>query len=207
MSANVEVVKYNASVKTPAGWRHVVFTANAIRTSPKRVTIVTVNEIDGEKVSHNMSRTGANRQKFNGLYFAGQEAGKTKNIRLTRYTSPAIVTPHRSNSAAATGEKIMLRTINESENSKLTRESFAKGVVFAVQASGVRMLAVNPDTNDLRTVCNFGMDLVASVKPSAPKGFGSGWIGTATLNKRGMKFAYSQLLSAMNAGPSCGGRG
>lgn len=78
----METVKYNASVKTPAGWRHVVFTAEAERISDKRVKIAKVTEIDGEKVSANMSRTGANRQKFNGLYFAGQEAGKTKNIAV-----------------------------------------------------------------------------------------------------------------------------
>ena len=73
-------IEYKASVKTPAGWRSVYMTATAKKLSEKRVEIVEVTAIDGEPVQYNMSRTGANRQKFNGAYFADQEAGKKKNI-------------------------------------------------------------------------------------------------------------------------------
>jgi hypothetical protein len=76
----METVNYNESVKTPAGWRHVVMTGTANRISPKRVEIVEITHIDGEVISRNMSRTGANRQKFDGAYFAAAEAGKKKNI-------------------------------------------------------------------------------------------------------------------------------
>jgi hypothetical protein len=75
-----EIVKYNASVLTPVGWRHVVMTALAERLSLKRVKVVEVTHIDGQSVQRSMSRTGANRQKFNGEYFAGIETGKIKNI-------------------------------------------------------------------------------------------------------------------------------
>ena len=75
-----EIVKYNASVLTPAGWRHVVMTAQAERISAKRVRVVSVTEINSEGVSANMSRTGAKQQRYNGLYFASVEAGKIKNI-------------------------------------------------------------------------------------------------------------------------------
>ena len=73
-------VNYNASVLTPAGWRGVVFRAEVERVSAKRVRVVRVVAIDGEPVTRVMSRTGSNRQKFNGAYFAGREAGKIKNI-------------------------------------------------------------------------------------------------------------------------------
>lgn len=76
----METVTYNASVKTPAGWRSVVMTGTANRISPKRVEVLEITHIDGESVSRNMSRTGANRQKFNGAYFASAEVGKKKNI-------------------------------------------------------------------------------------------------------------------------------
>ena len=73
-------IEYKASVRTPAGHRSVWVTATANRLSAKRVEVVEVLTIDDEKVSSNMSRTGANRQKFNGEYLASQEAGKKKNI-------------------------------------------------------------------------------------------------------------------------------
>ena len=78
----METVTYNASVKTPAGWRSVVMTGNANRISQKRVEIVEITHIDGDSVCSNMSRTGANRQKFNGAYFATAEVGKKKNISI-----------------------------------------------------------------------------------------------------------------------------
>lgn len=52
----------------------------AKKLSEKRVEIVEITHIDDEPVERNMSRTGANRQKFNGAYFADQEVGKAKNI-------------------------------------------------------------------------------------------------------------------------------
>ena len=73
-------VEYRGSVKTPAGWRSVYYKGTADKISDKRVKIVSIDTIDDEPVSYNMSRTGANRQKFNGHYFAGQEIGKIKNI-------------------------------------------------------------------------------------------------------------------------------
>lgn len=81
-TANVTLVtvEYKASVHTPAGWRSVYMKGTAKKLSEKRVEIVEITHIDDEPVQYNMSRTGANRQKFNGEYFARQEAGKTKNI-------------------------------------------------------------------------------------------------------------------------------
>jgi hypothetical protein len=76
----METVKYSASVCTPAGWRHVVMTATVERISAKRVKVVAVTHIDDECIRYNMSRTGANRQKYNGVYFAEKEKGKVKNI-------------------------------------------------------------------------------------------------------------------------------
>jgi len=73
-------VGYKSSVKTPAGWRSVYMTAEAEIISPKRAKIVKVSHIDGEEVGPFMSRTGANRQKFNGCYFAENEEGKIKNL-------------------------------------------------------------------------------------------------------------------------------
>ena len=73
-------VEYKASVNTPAGWRSVYMKGTAKKISEKRVEIVEITEIDDEPVSKNMSRTGANRQKFNGVFYAANEAGKKKNI-------------------------------------------------------------------------------------------------------------------------------
>ena len=78
--ANHVKVEYKASVHTPAGWRSVYMKAVAEKISDKRVKIVEVTHIDDELVGVNMSRTGANRQKYNGQYFANQEIGKIKNI-------------------------------------------------------------------------------------------------------------------------------
>ena len=73
-------IEYKASVKTPAGWRSVYMIATAKKLSEKRFEVIEVVSIDDEPVQYNMSRTGANRQKFNGAYFAEQEVGKKKNI-------------------------------------------------------------------------------------------------------------------------------
>lgn len=74
------VIKYNSSVLTAAGWRSVTILATAKETSAKRVTVETVELIDGLSPSQTMSITGSKRQRFDGLYFAGNEAGKVKNI-------------------------------------------------------------------------------------------------------------------------------
>ena len=73
-------IKYKASVHTPAGWRSVYMTAEAITLSEKRVEITRVTHIDDEEVQGKMSRTGSKRQSFSGGYFADQEIGKKKNI-------------------------------------------------------------------------------------------------------------------------------
>ena len=73
-------IEYKASVKTPAGWRGVYMKGSAKRLSEKRVEVVEITHIDDEPVGFGMSRTGAKRQQFNGIYFAGQEAGKKKNV-------------------------------------------------------------------------------------------------------------------------------
>ena len=74
------VIKYNSSVLTAAGWRSVTILATAKEASAKRVTVDTVELIDGLSPSQTMSRTGSKRQQFDGLYFAGNESGKIKNI-------------------------------------------------------------------------------------------------------------------------------
>ena len=73
------VITYNSSVKTQAGWRSVTITAEAEAISEKRVKVVKVLDIDGDGNSGFASRTGANRQKYNLGYFAGAQAGLTKN--------------------------------------------------------------------------------------------------------------------------------
>lgn len=73
-------VQYNASVFTPAGHRSVTVVALATKISEKRCEVDEVLTIDGETPSYGMSRTGANRQKYNGLYLAENEIGKKKNI-------------------------------------------------------------------------------------------------------------------------------
>lgn len=73
-------IKYNASVLTPAGFRGVEMEAIVEKISEKRVKVVEVIAIDGEDVKANMSRTGANRQKFYGIGAAAREVGKTKNL-------------------------------------------------------------------------------------------------------------------------------
>jgi len=77
---NIITIKYNGTVLTPAGFRSVTMTAKAEQISPKRAVVIEVTEIDGEKVKANMSRTGANRQKFYGIGAATREEGKTKNL-------------------------------------------------------------------------------------------------------------------------------
>lgn len=72
------IVKYNSSVKTAAGWRSVSLLAEVERVSEKTARVTRVLEIDGAVPAFSMSRTGAKRQGYNGLFFAGAEVGKRK---------------------------------------------------------------------------------------------------------------------------------
>lgn len=73
-------IKYNGTVLTPAGFRSVEMTAKAEKISAKRAKVLELIEIDGEEIKANMSRTGANRQKFYGIGVASREEGKIKNL-------------------------------------------------------------------------------------------------------------------------------
>lgn len=73
-------VKYNSSVKVPAGWRSVEIVATVNQISKAMVEVISVDMIDGEEPNRNQSRTGANRQKFNGKWWASTEVGKKKRI-------------------------------------------------------------------------------------------------------------------------------
>ncbi len=77
---NTITIKYNGTVLTPAGFRGVEMTAKAEQISPKRAKVLEVIAIDGEEVKANMSRTGANRQKFYGYGAAEREEGNIKNL-------------------------------------------------------------------------------------------------------------------------------
>lgn len=73
-------VEYKSAVNTPAGHRSVYIIAEAKKLSEKRVEITNVLTIDDEQPNYTMSRTGAKRQQYNGLYYAEQQVGKKKNI-------------------------------------------------------------------------------------------------------------------------------
>jgi len=77
---SIVTVKYNSSVLTAAGWRSITIVAGANYLSAKRVEIISVDSIDGLTPSKNMTRTDSKRQTYDGLYFAGNESGKVKNI-------------------------------------------------------------------------------------------------------------------------------
>ena len=77
---SIVTVKYKSSVLTAAGWRSITIIAGANYLSAKRVEITCVDSIDGLTPEKNMTRTGSKRQSYDGLYFAGNEAGKVKNI-------------------------------------------------------------------------------------------------------------------------------
>lgn len=73
-------IKYDIGVKTLAGWRNVTITAEAELTSAAMARVVRVIAIDGEAPAAGMSRTGARRQEFNGLYVAKQQVGAKKRL-------------------------------------------------------------------------------------------------------------------------------
>lgn len=72
------LIEYNSSVFTPAGWRHVTILALVEKISEKRVKVVEVKEIDGEKPTGYTSRTGAKRQTYNAKDVALREVGLIK---------------------------------------------------------------------------------------------------------------------------------
>ena len=74
------IIEYTLSVCTPAGWRGCTATAVAHKISAKMLEVDAVTEIDGDIPSYNSSRTGAKRQRYNGVYFAGREVGKRKRL-------------------------------------------------------------------------------------------------------------------------------
>lgn len=73
-------IEYKASVFTQAGHRSVYVIAEAKKLSEKRCEVVQVLTIDDEEPRKLMTRTGAKRQEFDGLYLAANEVGKKKNI-------------------------------------------------------------------------------------------------------------------------------
>lgn len=73
-------IEYKSSVNTSAGHRSVYIIASATQLSEKRIVVDNVLTIDGETPKDAMSRTGAKRQQYNGLYYADAEIGKKKNI-------------------------------------------------------------------------------------------------------------------------------
>lgn len=76
------IIKYTASVKTPAGWRSELITAKAEQISDKRLRVVSVLDIGGNGATGYASRTGARRQQYNVGYFASQQVGA---IKLTNF--------------------------------------------------------------------------------------------------------------------------
>ena len=73
-------IEYKTAALTPAGFRPVYVIALAEKISAKRCRVTEILEIDGETPKYGMSRTGANRQRYNGLYIAEAEVGKKKNL-------------------------------------------------------------------------------------------------------------------------------
>lgn len=73
------ILKYKAAVKTPAGFRQVVVTAEAEPLSDKRAKIIRLVDCDGEGSSGYASRTGAKRQQYSIDYLARCVVGQIKN--------------------------------------------------------------------------------------------------------------------------------
>ena len=77
-------IEYQSSVLTPAGYRSVDVIATAKPITPKRCEVLEVLSIDGDTPKYGMSRTGANRQRYNGIYLAENEIGKKKIVSRLR---------------------------------------------------------------------------------------------------------------------------
>jgi hypothetical protein len=78
------IIKYTASVKTPAGWRSELITAEAEQISDTRLRVTDVIDIGGNGATGYGSRTGAKRQQYNVGYFASEEVGKIKLLNFVK---------------------------------------------------------------------------------------------------------------------------
>lgn len=78
--ANTITISYNTGVFTPAGWRTVTVTAEAVQVSPGMAVVEKVLDIDGEEPRYGMSVTGARRQAFNGKAIALREINAKKRL-------------------------------------------------------------------------------------------------------------------------------
>lgn len=74
------LIRYSASVFTPAGWRGVQVQARAERLSSGTVRVLEVLAIDGQTPHYGQSRTGARRQTYNGAGVALREVGSRKRL-------------------------------------------------------------------------------------------------------------------------------
>jgi hypothetical protein len=82
------ILKYNSSVKTPAGWRNVEITATAERVSKGMALVTHISAIDGKPLAYDMTRTGARRQEFNGHFWAARQVGTMKRISACTEVQP-----------------------------------------------------------------------------------------------------------------------
>lgn len=71
-------IQYKASVMVAAGWRSVTIEALAHRVGLRMAKVASVEAIDGEAPTGYLSRTGANRQKYNAAGIARREVNKNK---------------------------------------------------------------------------------------------------------------------------------
>jgi hypothetical protein len=78
------LIKYTASVKTPAGWRSELITARAEPITDKRLRVLEVIDIGGNGCTGYASRTGAKRQQYNVGYFASQQIGAVKLLNFVK---------------------------------------------------------------------------------------------------------------------------
>jgi hypothetical protein len=78
------LIKYTASVKTPAGWRSELITARAEPITDKRLRVLEVIDIGGNGNTGYASRTGAKRQQYNVGYFARQQIGAVKLLNFVK---------------------------------------------------------------------------------------------------------------------------
>jgi hypothetical protein len=78
------IIKYTASVKTPAGWRSELITAKAEQISDKRLRVTDVIDIGGNGSTGFASRTGAKRQQYDVGYFASLEVGAIKLLNFVK---------------------------------------------------------------------------------------------------------------------------
>ena len=73
------ILRYKTAVKTPAGFRQVMVTAEAEPLSDKRAKVLRLVDCDGEGSSGWASRTGAKRQQYSIDYLSRHVVGQIKN--------------------------------------------------------------------------------------------------------------------------------